>query len=146
MRAFVEQKPEINTDLTIYIKLIDTNDNVPKLILTNVKNSYLKATLNSNFNSNSLLKIENNDFSIKFHDEDFSDMYGLRSLYFKLNDTRFAIDYENISNQINSDDHLNSLSVPIKVQALNNQFELHEESIIWLNLTCRDSYFYQLDF
>ena len=81
---------------------------------------------------------------VKLNDEDFSDEFGVRSLSFNVNDTRFYVDNEFVMSEL--DRHANksvvSSGVSLLVRVMFGQdFFARGEQAIRLNVSCEDNYF-----
>ncbi|RNA01642.1 Cadherin [Brachionus plicatilis] len=137
LRAKLVERSDLFNDVTIYVKLIDLNDNQPQLANLNLHpDQFLNATLDKNFYQHTLLNINSTHFIPKVQDKDFSDEFGLKSLYCRINDTRFYLDHEYMSAEL--ENQFNSVSILVRV--LTNPDNLNKD-IIWLNVTCEDNYF-----
>ncbi|CAF0762269.1 unnamed protein product [Brachionus calyciflorus] len=137
LRVRLIERNDLYNDVTVYFKLIDSNDNLPMLTNVNLnKGEYLNATMETNFVQNSLININDTHFIPKIRDLDFSDEFGLKSLHCRVNDTRFYMDNEYISAEI----EYGISSISMLVRVLTNPDNINKDTI-WLNVTCEDNYF-----
>lgn len=142
LRVKLTEKPELYNDVTVYFKLVDSNDNKPRIsnFDLNKENSYFNSSLNQDFAPNTLININDTHFIPQISDLDFSADFGLRSLYFKVNDSRFYIDNEFMSAELEHQDN-KALSLLIRVLTSPENINKQSEPVIWLNVTCEDNYF-----
>jgi hypothetical protein len=144
LRAKLNYNMEMYNDVTIVVKFVDSNNNSPR-IRNRVPGldaaTMLEATIDEDYIRNGLVvKFEQHgaELTPEFVDADFSEQYGLRSLHFAVNDTRFAVENKYILHKVN-----HSLSfVSPQVKIVNAEgIKRVVEPVVWLNLTCEDNYF-----
>jgi hypothetical protein len=151
LKAFVYENPSVFSVIDVYFNLIDTNDNFPSLTNYNIttSSSYVNATLNESFEPDTLININEDYFIIKLNDADFSKNLGVKSIYCYTNDTRFYVDNEFISNELqkigeNSNVMNNGISLLIRTKNSHSAF-LEKSTLrgaqFFLNVTCNDNYF-----
>ena len=151
LKAFVDENPSLFSVMNVYFNLIDANDNFPTLINYNVttSKSYIDATLNENFEPDTLININEDYFILKLNDDDFSKKYGVKSVYCYTNDTRFYVDNEFITNELgkftdNVNVVRNGISLLIRAKNGHETFSknrLLNNDFFFLNVTCNDNYF-----
>jgi hypothetical protein len=139
LRAKLKYNTENFNDVTVLVKLIDSNDHAPKLINLPEDKTALEGHINEDYIYNSVMVDFGEElFLPKFIDEDFSEKYGFKSLHFSLNDTRFYIE-----NKYSFDDWNRAMShvSPVIRVMKPDVLDRASEPLIWLNLTCEDNYF-----
>lgn len=154
LRAWLTERPEYNTTVSVVVKFVDSNQHVPhirnldKLGQQDNQTVVIEATISEEYLLTSQMINIGGDFSLlEYTDLDFSDKYGLESLHFALNDTRFFVEnkYSLTSSSRNKTESY--VSPLIKTVSRNGDgtsepvFVRLTEPVIWLNLTCEDNYF-----
>jgi hypothetical protein len=135
LRAMLRDQPEVLHDVLVQVNLQDLNDNAPRIrnFVINNDSNVLEATIDEDYLENNLVINLNNEYLLlEFVDEDFSEKYGVQSLHFTLNDTRFFVE-----NKYVEDDYV----VPLIKVGNANAFDREKDPELWLKLTCEDNYF-----
>ena len=140
LRARLAERPEIFNDVLVLVRFNDRNDNAPFVRNMENQTAVLEAFVDEDYLHNSLMINIGGDFFLpEFTDLDFSEKYGLESLHFTLNDTRFYV--ENKYNmESNRNKSLNYVTPLIKIGNADG-LDRGSEPFIWLQLTCEDNYF-----
>jgi len=142
LEASVNGNEKLSTKVFVYFKFVDANDNKPVALWENNHSEYVEATLDEHFVLNTMINMQKQYKSLVFQDSDFSEEYGVRSLYFWLNDTRFEVNNEFISSQLESlKPNEQQIEVQVRVRVGHEFFNIRREPVVWLNLTCQDNYF-----
>jgi hypothetical protein len=142
LEASVNGNENLSTKVFVHFKFVDSNDNQPRALLENNHLTHVEATLDEDFVLNTMINMDKQYKSLVFQDLDFSEEYGVRSLYFELNDTRFEVNNEFISSQLESlEPNEQKIEVQVRVRVGHEFFNIRQEPVVWLNLTCQDNYF-----
>ncbi len=148
LQVELENNEKMSSDVNIYFRLIDENDNEPFVLnIPTSDNEIIDATIESASSSSFILnnKIKF-DREIRFDDLDFSPEFGVESLYLRVNDSRFSIDHEAILNELDSyrtNKNITKSGILLIIKCLTSIDQLVEnEPIIWLNVTCEDNYLF----
>jgi hypothetical protein len=154
LKAYIMENPATFTILDVIFNLKDANDNIPSLMNYQLSksNQYIPASLSENFDPNTLVNINEEYYILKFDDADFSNEFGVKSIYCFVNDTRFYVDNEFISTEIdemnNAEKDLNfsAKGISLLVRVKNGYDKFSDEKqlsnqVYWLNASCQDSYF-----
>ncbi len=149
LTAHLTDSADISTSVQVRFRLIDSNDNSPILVSKQADSSLvaivddLQAFVSRSLKPNTAITFKQD---VRFTDLDFSPEFGIESVHFKVNDTRFQVNNQLISshlqNKLSSDN-----TIPFMLNKLTSSHDDEEPAggeagnVIWIEVTAEDNYF-----
>jgi len=147
--AQLADRPDVSTSVEIRFNLVDINDNSPTLVskqpgdelITIVDD--LQAFISRPHKANTPIAFKQD---VRFTDLDFSPEFGIESIYFSVNDTRFQVNNQMIFNHLQSK-QTSDFTIPFVLNKLTSSNDDEatvsddENKVIWIEVTVQDNYF-----